>query len=271
MKDEFTDVIIEKNLHSLIDESIRDYIAHIYCDKGVCSVVFNEKTFVIKEKQCAIFTIPSFVTQVNNSNDFQCTIIYVSNQFIHLASPENNYGIKGGMLLFDNPVMSLNENNAKICKKDFLLVEARYKHRGHTFYIDQLIASLRLLFIDFFHFHSVLLQGKDDISDIQGSLISKFYALLLQGEFVKHREISYYADKLCVTKKYLSETVKKVSGYPALYWINRFTILEIQKYLRNSSLTIVEISEIFNFSSVSYFSRYVYKLLGQYPSYYRQK
>ena len=37
-----------------------------------------------------------------------------------------------------------------------------------------------------------------------------------------HRDIAYYADQLCVTPKYLSETCKSISGCGAAYWINRY-------------------------------------------------
>ena len=47
--------------------------------------------------------------------------------------------------------------------------------------------------------------------------MERFLALLERGDFRKNRDIGYYADKLCVTTKYLSEVCKKVSGFPANY------------------------------------------------------
>ncbi len=76
-------------------------------------------------------------------------------------------------------------------------------------------------------------------------------------------------DRLCVTPKYLSEVSKKASGYGANYWINRYTILDITRLLRDKSLSFVDISDIFNFSSPAYFSRYVQQNLGMKPSDYR--
>lgn len=72
----------------------------------------------------------------------------------------------------------------------------------------------------------------------------------------EHREVSYYTDCLCVTSKYLLEVLKKVSGYAANYWINRYTILDISRLLRNKPLTFVQISDMFGFSSPAYLSRY---------------
>lgn len=71
--------------------------------------------------------------------------------------------------------------------------------------------------------------------------------MLEEGTYREHREVTYYADCLCVTSKYLSEVSKKVSGYAANYWISRYTILDITRLLRDKSLTFVQISDIWFF------------------------
>lgn len=97
----------------------------------------------------------------------------------------------------------------------------------------------------------------------------RFLNMLEAGTYREHREVTYYADCLCVTSKYLSEVSKKVSGYAANYWINRYTILDITRLLRDKSLIFVQISDMFGFSSPAYFSRYVQQNLGIRPSDYR--
>lgn len=72
-------------------------------------------------------------------------------------------------------------------------------------------------------------------------------------------------------ERYLSEVSKKASGYAANFWINRYTILDISRLLRDKSLTFVQISDMFNFSSPAYFSRYVQQHLGVNPSNYREQ
>ena len=39
--------------------------------------------------------------------------------------------------------------------------------------------------------------------------------------------MAYYAEKLCLTPKYLSMTVKKVTGYPISEWINEAVMLQM--------------------------------------------
>ena len=78
-----------------------------------------------------------------------------------------------------------------------------------------------------------------------------------RGDCREHREVKYYADALCVTPKYLSEVCRLVSGYSASYWIARYTALDISRQLRDRTLSIEAVADLFHFSSLSHFSRYV--------------
>ena len=98
---------------------------------------------------------------------------------------------------------------------------------------------------------------------------SLFVAMLERGDYRKNREVTYYASELCIAPKYLSEISKSITGNSANWWINRFTVLDISRQLRDRSLSFVDISEMFNFSSPAYFSRYVQRYLGESPSEYR--
>ena len=104
----------------------------------------------------------------------------------------------------------------------------------------------------------------------QHQLMEEFMSMLERGDFRQNRDIGYYADKLCVTSKYLSEVCKKVSGLPAAFWITRYTALDISRLLRDCSLSFTDISDMFGFSSLSHFSRYVQTNLGAKPSHFRE-
>ena len=178
------------------------------------------------------------------------------------------YGMKGQLSLFLNPIMKLDAGQQEQCRKDFEMVESRLAQTGHHFRRDLLTASVQMLIIDFFDFHSHL-YGADNIPQQSATIMSRFLNMLENGTYREHREVNWYADKLCVTPKYLSEVSRKVSGYAANYWINRYTVLDISRLLRDKSLTFVRISDMFGFSSPAYFSRYVQQHLGVSPTEYR--
>lgn len=123
--------------------------------------------------------------------------------------------------------------------------------------------------LDFFEFHSKN-YGESKLSTQSTLIMGKFLNMLENGSYRSNREVTYYADALCVTPKYLSEVSNKVSGFTANYWINRYTMLDISRLLRDKSLSFVQISDIFGFSSPAYFSRYVQHNLGVNPTEYRE-
>lgn len=83
------------------------------------------------------------------------------------------------------------------------------------------------------------------------------------------REVAYYAKELNVTSKYLSDTIKRVTGQSISTYINNTAASIIIEYLKDNRLSITQIADEMNFTSVSYFSRYCTKHIGMPPSRYR--
>lgn len=186
-----------------------------------------------------------------------------------IAAPNNNYGIRGSLSLFNVPVMHLTEEEFRRCREDYEAIEACLEHPEHHFFRDVKLNVMQRLILDFFDFHVRIGAATDDIQTQSAQLMWRFIAMLERGDYRKNREVNYYASELCVTPKYLSEVSKQVSGQSANYWINRFAVLDISRLLRARRMDLVEIADLFEFSSASYFSRYVQRYLGQSPSEYR--
>lgn len=266
--EENKDVLIAYTLDGLGAESYKGYLAHAFCEGGSCQLLFNGKVFDFKGGDVLIVRKGDLMERIVPSADFRVRVIYVTKGFIELSTPQSNYGMKGQIALFHNPVMRLTLEQQRICARDFDVVESRVRDKGHHFYRDAMVNAVQSMIIDFFEFHSCL-NGMREISLQKASIMNRFLSMLENGEYYRHREVTYYADKLCITSKYLSEVTKKVSGYAANYWINRYTILGISRLLRDKSQTFVQISDTFGFSSPAYFSRYVQHNLGLNPSDYR--
>ena len=83
---------------------------------------------------------------------------------------------------------------------------------------------------------------------------------------VKHRPLKYYADKLCLTPKYLSVICRKVSRKSASLWIEEYTNEDIRYHLFNTNLTIKEIAFRLGFDNLSFFGKYVKRHFGHSPS-----
>ena len=238
---ETENIIIKDTLDGLGTDAYSNYLAHALCLAGSCRLKYNGEERELQAGDLMVVRKGKLVERIRPAEDFRVKVIYVTSEFIVLSTPLSNYGMKGQLALFLNPIMKLN-------------AEQR-----------ELLASVQMLIIDFFDFHSHL-YGVDNIPQQSAAIMNGFLNMLENGTYREHREVNWYADKLCVTPKYLSEVSRKISGYAANYWINRYTVLDISRLLRDKSLTFVRISDLFGFSSPAYFSRYVQQHLGVSPT-----
>ena len=263
-------IIIDHTLAHIGDAAFSEYLCHAYCHGGYCTFSRNGRSFRFEAGDCMI--IPrrgDLVRDLQESEDFRVDVIYVTQKFIELSTPQSNYGMRGHLSLFQNPIMRLTPEQQDVCRQNFEAVKRRLEQTGHHFRHDALKNAIECMIIDFFDFHSQR-YGADKISSQQHQLMEQFIDMLERGDFRRNRDISYYADSLCVTAKYLSEVSKKVSGLPAAFWITRYASLDISRMLRDRSLSFTDISDMFGFSSLSHFSRYVQTNLGAKPSDFRE-
>ena len=83
------------------------------------------------------------------------------------------------------------------------------------------------------------------------------------------RGVAFYADKLCLTPKYLSKLVKTASGRSAPDWIDSFVILEAKNLLKYSDIPIKEVVYRLHFPNPSVFHKFFKTHTGMTPSEYR--
>lgn len=97
----------------------------------------------------------------------------------------------------------------------------------------------------------------------------RFLALL--NEYgICERNISFYAEHLCVTPNHLGFIIKQASGLTVMQWINRYIIQQAKIQLKYSDLPIWEIAELLNFPTSGFFSTFFKKETGISPGEYRK-
>jgi AraC-like DNA-binding protein len=86
----------------------------------------------------------------------------------------------------------------------------------------------------------------------------------------RERRVSWYAQQLSITPKYLSTAVKRISGRTAVEWIESYVTMELRVLLKNSTKSIKEITEELNFPNQSFLGKYFKEHVGMTPSAYRK-
>lgn len=101
--------------------------------------------------------------------------------------------------------------------------------------------------------------------------IFKSFVSLVHEHCASQREVSFYADKLCISTKYLTGICKAVTGDSAKKIIDDFAILEIKVLLQSTELTVQEIADRLHFPDQSYLGRYFKRHEGISPKEYQNK
>lgn len=262
--------IVYSTLFQLIGSvKLKGWCVHLVCLQGEGFFTYGGRPFHVKKYEALVINAPQQVHVVGQSEDLKVEVLAAPNDFLSNQLPANNYGIGGGISLYDNPIIPLSEKDAQTLVRDIHHIRDRIADTEHLFY-RELIGGLALpLIYDLFYFHAKN-HAPIFATDRSMYVVKELMALLESGRSKKYREVAYYAEQLNVTVKYLSNTVKRQTGKSVTYYIDRYTVPMIKEYLEHSVLSIVQIAEEMNFTTPSYFSRYVTKHLGVSPKAYRE-
>ena len=110
------------------------------------------------------------------------------------------------------------------------------------------------------------LSGSDD-----AAFVFIRFQELLKVHCNTERTVEWYANKLNITPRKLSRVCLDASGSGASEWIGNYTTIRVRELLETSDMFIEDICDEMHFSSRSYFTRYVKRVLGTTPSEYRRR
>lgn len=88
---------------------------------------------------------------------------------------------------------------------------------------------------------------------------------------IRERNVSFYADRLYLTPRYLSTLIRQTSGKTMMEWINEAVLQEAKILLRHSDKMVYQVSDELNFPNASFFCKFFRRLTGKTPNEYKQE
>ncbi len=242
---------------------------HLLCTAGEGSFVFNEHCYHIARNDLVVIPTPCKVKNIAAHANMQVEWFAADYKFLQNQLPSNNYSIGGSISLNHNPVIRVNDEQALRLLEDFHRLRDRMDDRHLQFYNEMMGSLCLTMMYDIFEAHAQR-DASVPHTDRTAYIVKQLMALLATGISRRERDVSYYAGQLNVSAKYLSSTVKRVTGHSITSYIDRHTVPILKDFLDDERLSLTQIADLMNFTSLSYFSRYCTKHLGQSPSEYRQ-
>ncbi len=267
MKESINNRIILYNTtesHKLPSDFLGRYHIHILCHAGKAQFSFMGDTYTMEAGDWVIWQMSSQISDALYSSDFNADFLLVDKDFLLEYNPEKVWASKAFVFIKKNPVFHLDESGKAMIEHNFI----QFKRRAaepHLFQKEILGKQLQIFLLDLWEIYKNAMDNIQPTDNSSALLFTRFMNLLPEHSKTQ-RDVVFYADKLCVSAKYLSEVVKKGSGHPASYWINGYAMQEILSLLKRPDLTFAEISNQMNFYNPAHFTRFVKKQTGDSPS-----
>ena len=109
----------------------------------------------------------------------------------------------------------------------------------------------------------------NDASTTHDKEVFNQFLQLLSQQNQKRQRVSFYADKMNISPKYLSSICKKVSGKNPMRWITENAMQDCYSLLKDTDLSVKEISNRLGFPNPSFFGQYFREQAGVTPMEYR--
>ena len=273
--DFFISRLQEKPQYSYLKYPFRiDCYMAVYCVEGFVDCTVNLTEYHLTSGTVLLFT-PGNIVRITEpeqtDKNLRLTLICASTSFISGIGINPTKFLIEAMDVLRDPCIHLSTDETEMLHKyvnlalDITKTNPQFVHES----IGGLVASV------FYQFAGFLADSKrrEDMetpvrTTRQRQMLEQFIKLAVNDHAREHL-VGYYADKMCVTPKYLSKIVKETSGRSVPEWLNELLILDAKNMLRHSDMTIKEISAQLNFPSQSFFFRFFKNHTGLTPTQYR--
>lgn len=132
------------------------------------------------------------------------------------------------------------------------------------------VEVLYSLFRAVFHYYDNIYLSTTDIQQKGNNNLFNQFIKLVNQHSAKERNITFYADKLCLSPRYFSTLVQEQSGKAAKYWIDTAVATRAKIMLRHTPMTISQIAAELSFPNDSFFCKFFRRLTGESPTEYRE-
>lgn len=238
--------------------------------EGETSVSFNLHEFKLKKDSIFIFT-PKNVLQVNSQQYFKADVIAISPDFMRRI----NIDIKNMMPLFlkfvENPALTLTPEESRSMRGMIAQIEreTRGPETHFSFDIVSGLIAATIYKVGDIMYHYLAEHPEEQNNSHRAEEYFKQFTHLLGEHFREERSVGFYARQLCITPKYLTTLIKRISGQSVSEWIDNYVILEAKTLLKYSTMSIQEIAYYLNFPNQSFFGSYFKRNTGMSPSQYK--
>ena len=232
---------------------------------GRARVLINLIEYVFRPNYISLIAPGSIIQIIETSQDFDAHMMAIEQNFLPVSGKEEFFAHflqrKKNLLLPLTTTEQVQIENFITVMWDVLQEPVFRKE-----VIQHLLAGL-LYNIEYIAKN----KGQSESSPLthQNDIFQRFISLV--NTYSKtERNVSFYADKLCLTPRYLNTVIRQASQQTIMDWINQSIILEAKVLLKHSNRLVYQISDELNFPNPSFFSKFFKRMTGMTPQEYQK-
>ena len=250
----------------------------LFCETGFCRFSNNEQVFHLTSGNF-FHCLPGFLFDNRHaSEDFSGKLLCFSESLAKELLITNLGILDIAMAIKSHPIISLNSKETEIVKSYFqLLTQILSRGESQSIEYEEIIlhSLLQSILYEFFSLTrrktGQNTQSQPNSGLKQSEITLKKFMSLLINDGGRNRSVTYYADQLFISPKYLSSLMKKNTGRTALDIIREITIKNIKQDLLYSEKSIKEIANKYDFPNISFFGKFFKQQMGISPRQYRNQ
>ncbi len=245
----------------------------ILCAKGSAKIVYNLEPYTITKDTVFCMFPNTMLKAISTSDNFECLALAFDKDIVIDATI--GLSLEYFASVFTKPLKPVNSEQERFILNNLFEVLSTYSQLDKRFvknndFVYGTIRGIMIVLAERYmadnekrHIGYSALTSTDNY-------FCKFLQLLSQYSKTQHN-VAFYADKLCITPKYLNEICRKKTQKTAKEVITRSVIAQIKNALIISRTSVQRIAYDFNFCDQSSFGKYFKKAVGLAPMAFRDK
>lgn len=244
-----------------------DFFLVAYHKAGSAILEIDKEKYDLSEPANIIKLLPGQIVAFNNTSpDFDVDVVIMSKSFV-----DNLLVFANGSVPFSfdkrlNAVVRIGERE-RMASMFIKAIRHILDENAENPYKSKIVQHVMMAI---FYSSENISRTEVEKPRTNADILSKEFLALVKEHFREERQLKFYADKMCITPRYLSRVVKECTQFSAADWIERFVVLEARALLKSTNMTVQQISNELNFPSQTFFGKYFKRRVGLSPKEYRR-
>ncbi|MCS3528691.1 AraC family transcriptional regulator [Chryseobacterium sp. JUb7] len=247
-----------------------DYFAMFMIQKGNIGFRLEDKSYEAEEGDIVFSPMAETICIEKISSDYKAKYIFFSLDFISEAG--FNYKSNDVLKSLSSDPTNIIRNEPDLYRRmNFHLDELKVLNNTEkdNYYFNEMIWHHFSLVVYEVDNYFKKIDKPHQVTYREDEITTSFF-ILVREHFKEQHNVQFYADQLCISRKYLTKVINKTMFKSPRDIIHQVLAVEARLLLRNSNSNVSEVASQLKFADQASFSKFFKKHVGKSPLEYKK-